>query len=344
MHSGTNDQNSDGGRLSAEAVYADLDEARAKDAYALLNEGWTRSAHEPELKRTGEKPWLIGVITTIPDLPCSSHPFFGPVQAGIRTATYRAHCDVLVPAHGPALPDGPDLLVFERCREHGVQGLIVMGIGSGHVDYCLALESGLPVVFVDFDAIGEHVGYVMSNNVEAAASAVSHLHKLGRRRIATITDGSRTRPGIDRLLGYRSGLARLGLEAREEYIAAGDFYHRSGLERMQQLLALPEPPDAVVAASDMNAVGVILAIERAGLRVPEDIAVVGFDDAPFASQLRPALTSVRLKPFELGFAAAEGVIAMLDDPSLPPPAIRMATELAVRESCGIEIPRSAPGW
>lgn len=334
------DLGGDYGRLSAKAIFAGLDEDRSKDGHILR--------HSPEMTGPGEvpparrnEPWLIGVVSTTPDLPQSLHPFFGPVLAGVKTDVYAAHCDILIPAHAPLSSDGADPYAIARCHSHGVHGLIVMGIGGGDADYELVVESGLPAVFVDFDVIGERIGYVMSNNFDGMASALAHLHKLGCRRIATITGQMKTRPGIDRLLGYRSGLARLGLEEREEYVVEGDFYHHSGYEQMQRLLALPEPPDAVAAASDMSAIGAVLAIEEAGLRVPEDIAVTGFDDAPFAQLLRPALTTVRQDAFGLGRAAAEGILKMLDEPDSPPPAVLLPTELVVRESCGIEVPRSA---
>jgi LacI family transcriptional regulator len=328
-------------RLSASEVFAGLDRERAPDAYLLDHSDWASGSAVP--RPAGSGAWLIAVISTIPDLPQSPHPFFGRVLAGVKTALHRKHCDLLAPAHAPASLEEADPLAFERSVEHGADGLIVMAVRSDYPDYELALETGLPTVFVDFDAVGDRVGNVMSSNLEAAAGAVVHLHRLGRRRIATIADVSSTRPGTDRLLGYRSGLARLGLEPRNDYIAGGDFYHHSGYEQMKKLLDLSEPPDAVVASSDMNAVGAILAIEEAGLRVPEDIAVVGFDDAPFAELLRPALTTVNLRPFVTGITAVSGLLTMLDDPDAPPPAVRVPTELVVRESCGAEMSRPLDG-
>jgi LacI family transcriptional regulator len=329
----------DGGRQSAAVVYANLDKDRAGDPTMRSNTGAEASWIEGRrLER--ETPWLIGILTTIPDLPEAPHPFFGPVLAGAKTGIVADYCDLLVLAHTPEPERSADPFMLERCHRHGVQGLISMGIAGDDTDYELVLDSGLPAIFVDFDAIGERAGYVMSNNVDGMASAVRHLYSLGRRRIATVTGLMHTRPAIDRLFGYRSELSRLGLEERGDYIREGDFYHHSGYEQTQRLLALPEPPDAIVAHSDMTAVGAILAIEDAGLRVPDDVAVVGFDDAPFAASLHPALTSVRQNAFGLGLAAAEGIIGMLDHPDEPPPAILLPTELVVRESCGIELPRS----
>jgi LacI family transcriptional regulator len=324
--------------MTAAQVFASLEEGRSGDPRM-------RNQPIPSEGRaeTGE-PRLIGIVSGVPDLPQAMHPFFGPVLAGIKARIVAARCDMFVPTYNPKTPMGNDPEAIERCFSHGAQGLIVMGIDAIEPAFLPVLESGRPIVLVDCQVISERVGYVMSDNVDGMATAVRHLHKLGRRRIATITGNMRTRPSVDRLLGYRSELSRLGLEGRPEYVVEGDFYHSSGYEQMKRLLALPEPPDAVTAASDMTAVGAILAIEEAGLRVPEDIAVVGYDDSPFAPMMRPALTTVRQDAVGLGMAAADGILAMLDNPDDPPPAIVFSVELVVRESCGIELLRQeAPG-
>lgn len=331
----------DFGHLSAKTIFANLDEDRRDDGYVVRS-----SQQAPDPSTTGPRdPLLIGIVSTAPDLPQSLHPFFGSVLAGIKTEAYAAQCDILIPRwaiDAPFSGNPPDFRAIERCHRYGVHGLIVMGIADTDADYGLVIESGLPAVFVDFDVIGERIGNVMSNNIEGMASIITHLFRLGRRRIAVITGMMNTRPGIDRLLGYRSGLARLGLEEREEYVVEGDFYHRTGYEQTKALLALPEPPDAIAASSDMSAIGAVLAIEEAGLKVPDDIAVTGFDDAPFAPHLQPPLTTVRQDALGIGKAAAAGLLGMLSDPGSPPPAVLLPTELVVRESCGIELPRSDP--
>lgn len=166
------------------------------------------------------------------------------------------------------------------------------------------------------------------------ARAVRHLYRLGRDRIATITGPLHARPASDRLLGYLSALSYVGLEEREEYVVEGDYYHQSGYEACSRLLSLDEPPNAIAAATDAMAAGAILAVEETGLRVPEDIAVTGFDDNDFAAQMKPALTTVRRDAAGIGRAAAEGILNMILHPEEPPPAIILPTELIVRESCG----------
>ena len=154
----------------------------------------------------------------------------------------------------------------------------------------------VPAIFIDLDPIGRRAGYVMSGNVAAMASVVSHLHDTGRDRIAYICGLQNTRPGPDRLFGYRSEIDRLGLPAPDEYVEQGDYYHHSSYEATKRLLALPERPDAITCASDIMAIGAMMAITETGLRIPEDVAVTGFDDAPFAAGIKPSLTTVARTP------------------------------------------------
>jgi len=229
----------------------------------------------------------------------------------------------------------------KRTIERGVDGLIIWGVGARDPEGATILESGLPAVFIDHDPIGARVGYVMSANVEAMGNVVCHLYENGRRRIAHITGQSNTRPGPDRLLGYRSELAKLGLPARPEYVEEGDYFHRSGYEGTKRLLALPELPDAIACASDVMAIAAMVAVADAGLRVPEDIAVTGFDDAPFAATVKPGLTTVRQDSVGMGTAAAEAILRMLEHPDEPPPTLVIPTELIVRESSGPPAPRKS---
>src|SRR5437763_15142204 len=151
-------------------------------------------------------------------------------------------------------------------------------------------EGDVPCMAVNPDLGGPGCGLAASDNREAAAAAVMHLHGLGHRRIATITGALETRPAAERLAGYRDAIEQLGLDPREDFIVGGDFYAQSGYEAALRLLALDEPPTAIFAASDMMAAGVFQAAHERGVRVPEALAVVGFDDIAFAALLQPPLT------------------------------------------------------
>jgi LacI family transcriptional regulator len=172
----------------------------------------------------------------------------------------------------------------------------------------------------------------MSDNVDGAIQAVRHLHAAGHRRIATITGMIEKRPGIDRLRGYRAGLQELGLAYRDEYVAYGDFYFESGRAATARLLALPEPPTAIFAGADLTALGAIRAATEAGLRIPEDLSVVGFDDIQIAPHVNPPLTTVRQDKSGLGRAAADALIAMIEGARERPALVTLPVELVARGS------------
>jgi DNA-binding LacI/PurR family transcriptional regulator len=202
------------------------------------------------------------------------------------------------------------------------------------------LEEQIPTVAIDLDLVGARAGYVMSDNFEAAATVVQYLHALGYGRIAHISGIPFSRPGTDRVLGYRSGLEREKLPFRADYLVEGDFYEPTGYSGMEQLLALEERPEAVFCASDTMALGAIRAAHAAGLRVPDDIAVVGFDDASFAPLLEPPLTTIRQDKPGLGAAACEALVRIIEKTASEPPVVVLSAELIVRESCGASLKAS----
>src|SRR3954452_14656754 len=166
---------------------------------------------------------------------------------------------------------------------------------------------------------GPRVEVVMSDNEAGARAAVEHLVGLGHRRIATITGMLESRPGSDRLRGYRAAVQAAGLAYRDEYVAYGDFYAESGRACAARLLALPEPPTAIFAAADMMAIGAVRAAAELGLRVPDDLSIVGFDDIQLAPHLNPPLTTIRQDKAGLGVAAGEALIARINGDDARPP-------------------------
>ena len=138
--------------------------------------------------------------------------------------------------------------------------------------------------------------------------------------------------GTDRKEGYLRALIECGLELNLDLITSGDFSEAGGYAAMQTLL--PARPDGIFAASDVMAIGAMRAIREAGLHIPDDIAVVGFDDLPLASQPEPQLTTIHQPVFHFGFKAVEVLIDMIENGFNPPRRIIMDTELVVRDSCG----------
>jgi LacI family transcriptional regulator len=138
--------------------------------------------------------------------------------------------------------------------------------------------------------------------------------------------------GLDRREGYQSALYEAGLPVDEKLIVAGDFTENSGYTSMRQLL--PLEPDAVFVASDLMAVGVLRALRQAGRRVPDDVAVVGFDDAPIVNFTDPPLTTVRQPVYELGLTAVKSLLRLLEQETQEPLHTILPTELVIRASCG----------
>ena len=278
---------------------------------------------------------VIGVLLdTGAGHPDIHHPFFQEVLVGLKHGVGAGGFDLLLfatdhPGNGFETPS-----VLRRAKHHRVDGVVLMGVDPGDPELQKLVRSRIPCVAVDLDLVGPRTGYVMSDNVEGGRIAVRHLSGLGHTRIATIAGPASTRPGADRLLGYRAECERLGLATPEGYEQEGDFYPESGSAAMQALLALDRPPTGIFAASDLMALGAMRAAQERGLRVPGDISIVGFDDIQLASLLHPSLTTVRQEKAGLGVAAADALLRMLDRPESSPAVVSMPVELVVRESTG----------
>ena len=279
---------------------------------------------------------LIGVVLfTGREHPDIGHPFFQDVLVGLKHGIGSSGYDVLLFAteQPHSSRDGAHSYL-RRARHHHVDGIVLMGVDRHDPEVLRLLDSDIPLVGVDLDVSGPRASHVTSDNVGGARLAVRHLHDLGHRRIATITGLQETKPGADRLLGFRAELQALGLESLAGYEQVGDFYTESGESGMRALLALPEPPTAVFAAADMMAVGAIKAAREAGLNVPGDVAVVGFDDIQLASLLDPSLTTIKQDRVGLGQATARALIEQIENPERIPASLTLPVELVVRMSSG----------
>jgi len=260
------------------------------------------------------------------------HPFFQEVMVGFKRAVGRAGFDLLF--FTSQKPDDDHFSYLKRCRHHQVDGVVLMGVDRSDPNMSELAASGIPCMSVDVDILGKRAGYVVSDNRGGAMQAVRHLAGLGHKRIALINGHPTSRPAHDRMLGYRDALSQMGLSYRPEYVRDFDFTWQFGYEAMNDLLDLPEPPTAVFATADEMALGALKAIRERGLHVPEDIAIVGFDDIEVASMTHPALTTIRQDKEGLGKAAGEALVSLVEDQSISPPTVTLPTNLVVRESCG----------
>lgn len=318
-----------GQRMSAEAVSEML--ARRRAASEELRERAVQLAARTDRP---SYPRVIGAVIMTGAQPDLAHPVFADALEGAKERAVAGRYDLLLFSGHAGADYTAELSYVERCRRHNVDGVILMGFARTDPELEHLLNEQIPTVAIDLDLVGAKAGYVMSDNIEASATAVQYLHSLGYERIAHITGILDSRPGTDRALGYRSGLERDDLGFRPENVVEGNFSEQSGYDGMQRLLALVPPPEAVFCASDMEALGAIRAVHDAGGEVPGDMAVIGFDDAAFAAAMDPGLTTIRQDKTGLGAAACEALIRIIEGTVDEPPVVVLSVELVIRESCG----------
>ena len=213
-----------------------------------------------------------------------------------------------------------------------IDGVIIAAMLNSDPLIQALIDGDLPFMLVGRHPTEARVSYVDADNVSGARDAVRHLLRLGRTRIATITGPQNMIAGADRLVGYTQALHDYALRFDPDLVADGGFNEASGYLAMQQLIT--RRPDALFAASDAMAIGALRALRETGLRVPEDVAIVGFDDMPFAARTEPALTTIRQPTYRIGGLAVETLIDLIEHPDSPPHHTVLTTELIVRASCG----------
>jgi DNA-binding LacI/PurR family transcriptional regulator len=257
--------------------------------------------------------------------------FLPQVLNGLSHAATAQGYHVLIEAIPPE--DESDAYV-RLIRERHVDGIVLSGPRFDDEELLRFQAEGWPLVLMG-QLPNTSLMFVDIDNIGGAATATQHLIALGHRRIATITNAKSTyTAAADRLAGYQQALKTAGIAYSDTLVEYGDFTHQSGQAAMTKLLQQTPRPTAVFVASDTVALGALQAIRASGLRVPDDIALVGFDDVPFAELVDPPLTTVRLPAYGLGWGAADLLIRAINRDDIQQPAILLESELIVRQSCG----------
>jgi DNA-binding LacI/PurR family transcriptional regulator len=297
-----------------------------QDAIARLGYVPNRAARSLALRQTH----AIALVVPEDTRRFFGDPYFGAVVAGISDRIARSDyiLNLLIASDDP----GGRMTGF--VRNGGVDGAIILSHHTSDVFVDRIVEA-VPVVFGGRrSGGGRDDWFVDVDNVAGARQAVGHLRDTGRRRIATVTGPLSMAGAVDRLAGFRDALAEAGLTPFAEI--AGDYSEASGVRAAQELLARAagpggELPDAVFAASDLMARGVLRTLRSAGVRIPEEVAIVGFDDSAVALSTDPPLTTVR-QPMHAQGEALAGVLIDRLTGSAPPRRTILGTELVVRGS------------
>jgi LacI family transcriptional regulator len=195
-------------------------------------------------------------------------------------------------------------------------------------------KQNFPYVLIDQSDTEDKSSIVRATNWQGAYNATKYLIELGHARIGFITGLMELTSAVERLEGYRVAMSDHNVPILDELIIEGDFWERGGYNAATKLLDLPQIPTAIFASNDLSAFGAMEAIRQRGLRIPEDISLVGFDDVPQAPFTYPRLTTVRQPLDQMGQVAVKMLLERIEDRSCPPQRITLATQLVIRDSCG----------
>lgn len=269
----------------------------------------------------------IGLI-----IPEVTSDFFIPMLRGVETTAHAAGFDLLVSIQ-PA--GGSSIRGRRALGEHNSDGLVIFVGEMDDEEIERLARRGFPVVLLYRPAPPHtHIPVVTIENKAGARSIVNHLLEVhGYRRIALLRGPLNSPDAFLREQGYREALIEQGVGVDESLIFMGDFSERVSRRATEVFLQAGVKPQAIFATDDSSAVGSMQALQAAGLRVPEDIAVVGFDDLPFSRYLNPALTTVRAPTEQVGSEAVRLLIELIHEQFAPLETL-LPTKLVVRRSCG----------
>jgi LacI family transcriptional regulator len=298
---------------------------RARVEAAMLELGYTTHLSARALA-TGRSNQIGLLVQQLED------PFFLGIIAGADRAVMDA---------------GFDLLLCTTHDRREKETAYVARLTSGMVDGLLVLmprslpdwldqlvTAHTPFVLIDHDGEAPGADLVNAANEDGSRLATEHLIGLRHRRIAHITGAIQTGSSLSRIGGWRAALEAARIPVREELIVEGDYEEPRGREAALQLLSLParRRPTAIVASNDRTAMGVYQAAAERGIRIPDELSVVGFDDEPAAARMQPPLTTIRQPTREMGRAGVERLIERMKHPDVAPKRIVLPVELVVRGS------------
>jgi DNA-binding LacI/PurR family transcriptional regulator len=297
--------------------------SRVLEAVEELGYRRDRVARSLRVKRSQ----IIGLI--ISDI---RNAFFTAVARGVEDVAYQ-HGYSLVLCNTDEDP-AKERLYVDTILAQRVAGAILSPVAEVG-NYCsVLLERGIPVVSMDRRMLDLDVDTVVVTNFEGAYQAVSHLVRQGHRRIGFIGGILQATTGRERFEAYKQALTDHGIDLEDDLMTIGDSMQESGYRLASRLLGMEEPPTAIFAANNRMTLGGLDAIQERGLHIPQDVALVGFDDMPWAELLDPPLTVVAQPTYDLGQIAADMLIARISDPDRPVQEITLDTTLVVRQSCG----------
>ena len=268
-----------------------------------------------------------------------SNQFFAEISRGIEDRARENGYHVIF----SSTDDDPKNLEssVRMMREMGVDGFIIAAVSLEEPIVDELLDQDIPVVLINRRIKKSNVNYVVVDNYKGAYLAVEHLINIGYKKIGIISGRSSVSTGKERLQGYRKGLLDHGLKFQKEYSSQGPFTKEHGKKAARKMLTLKNRPEAIFAASDNIALGVMNAAGELGLKIPEDLAIVGFDDTNFSSNSKIRLTTVSQRKYEMGERGVQILIDLIENQESDYiNKVVLEPRLIIRESCGRNLPKN----
>jgi len=266
-------------------------------------------------------------------LPSITNPVFPTILKGVEdTALENGYVIVFCNSDEKIEKES---LYFEIFKNRWVDG-IIFSVVTGNKEeesYIRAIyEKGTPVVLIDREIDGYFANVVMIDNKKSAFDATTHLLELNHRKIGCITGPLNIKMFAKRLQGYRKALAEYGIEFNEDLVKEADLTIKGGSLAVKELLSQKELPTAIFACNDFMAIGAIKELQRNGLKVPNDVSVIGFDDIPLASLVTPSLTTIAQPLYEMGVEAMNLLMRLMEKKGASRRKILLDTQLVIRDS------------
>lgn len=263
-------------------------------------------------------------------IPNNSNPYFAEVIQGVEDASFEQGFNIIL---CNAYDDPEKQLEYIRVlMSKRIDGLILVSSGTDESLAKLLAEVNVPKVLVDREVAGVSADFIEADHEQGAYLATRYLIELGHREIACVSGPQELLPCQDRISGYHRALHEAGLTEKPEYLIYSDFTSQGGYAAFEQMLHLPNRPSAIFASNDLMAFGGICAAHAAGIRIPDQLSVVGYDDIALASFCTPPLTTVAQPKYEIGSVTAKTLIERIVNSDMPWKRDKLETQLVVRQS------------
>lgn len=300
-------------------------ETRTVVERALRELGYRPSRVARRLRMKDGRAHLVGLI--IPDI---QNPFYAEIARGVEDAAYAAEYALLLCNSDENL--NKERFYLDVMTSESVDGVVLPPFDETDAAVIDLVKTGMPVVCVDRSLARVKTDLVEVDNYRGAFEAASHLIEKGHEHIGLIEGRMQVSTSRERRRGFLDALAAAGIAVRKDLMRVGDFRQESGRLLAGELLELRKPPTALFVFNNLMTVGALAAVHQRGLKVPKDVAILGFDDLPWAESLDPPLTVVRQPAYDVGRQAMELLLKRIMEPTRPPVTVRLLPELVIRRS------------